>query len=199
MNRSTHRINQRTINRLELAVLLVASAAVLPACQSEGSDTTSSPSAAAGTVSRPVAAVAGKVNAPITLDYSINGAPVVGEPMTVDLTVTTPLTEAAVMLHTRMSEVGSMTFPASQPESTLMPPLAGSEERELMLTLTPQREGRLFLVVSAEVETQGGTMMKSLSVPIQVGRGSAEARVNDSLVEGSDGEMGISLPAQRPR
>ena len=55
------------------------------------------------------------------------------------------------------------------------------------------------MVVSAEVETDTGTMMKSMSIPIQVGRGGTAASSAGELVEGTDGEPGLSLPADDPR
>lgn len=145
------------------------------------------------------AASAGKLAAPISIEYAVTGSPVVGVPVSVTITVSTPLQESPITLHTRMSEPGSMTFPAAQPESTLMPPIAGRDARLQQLTLIPQREGRLFLVVSAEIESSNGTMMKSLSVPIEVGRSSSASGSSDAIVEGSDGEAGISLPAQDRR
>ena len=92
-----------------------------------------------------------------------------------------------------------MTFPESQAASTALVPRAGAELRRQQLTLVPQREGRLFMVVSAEVETDTGTMMKSMSIPIQVGRGGTAASSAGELVEGTDGEPGLSLPADDPR
>lgn len=196
MTKSHHR-RQPGSRQTALGLLL---GFVLSACQPDAGDQ-ATPSADTDTdaaVELP-ATSAGKLAAPITLAYEVNGSPVVGAPIALTITVSTPLVDSPVTLHTRMSEAGSMTFPAAQPESTLLPPIDGRSERRQQLTLTPQREGRLFLVVSAEVETSSGTMMKSLSVPIQVGRSAGALQTQDVLVEGNDGETGISLPANAPR
>ena len=64
------------------------------------------------------------------------------------------------------------------------------------LSVVPQREGRLYVNVSAEVQTPGGAMIRSMAIPINVG--SAPARVESpmNVVEGPDGEAVISMPAQ---
>ena len=141
----------------------------------------------------------GKLSAPISLDYSITGNPVVGQPVAVNVEVSSPLSDRAITLHYRMNEVGSMTFPESQAESMALAPLASSELRSQQLTLVPQREGRLFIVVSAEIETDSGTMMKSMSIPIQVGRATTLPDNGGELVEGTDGETGLSMPATEPQ
>lgn len=170
--------------------------AVLAGCQ-ETDPAASAPSAGAAPATPPLPSP-GKLSAPITLDYSITGNPVVGQPVAVIVDVSSPLTDRTITLHYRMNEVGSMTFPESQAASTALVPRAGAELRSQQFTLVPQREGRLFMVVSAEVETDTGTMMKSISIPIQVGRGAAAPPAGD-IVEGTDGEVGISLPAADPR
>ena len=165
----------------------------LAGCQDEEAASTSASEAAP----LPVPTTA-KLSAPITLDYSITGNPVVGQPVAVNVEVTSSLTDRTITLHYRMNEVGSMTFPESQATSTALVPRADAELRSQQLTLVPQREGRLFMVVSAEVETDTGTMMKSMSIPIQVGRAGAASAAGE-LVEGTDGEPGLSLPADDPR
>ena len=170
--------------------------AILAGCQ-ETEQAASAPSAGAAPAKPPLPSP-GKLSAPITLDYSITGNPVVGQPVAVNVDVSSPLTDRTITLHYRMNEVGSMTFPESQAASTALVPRSGAELRSQQLTLVPQREGRLFMVVSAEVETDTGTMMKSISIPIQVGRAAAAPPAGE-VVEGSDGEAGISLPATDPR
>jgi len=151
------------------------------------------------TPSAPLPASAGKLSAPISFDYAITGNPVVGQPVAVNVQVSSPLNDRTITLHYRMNEVGSMTFPESQAESMALVPLADSELRSQQLTLVPQREGRLFMVVSAEIETDNGTMMKSISIPIQVGRAMSVPNDGGELVEGTDGETGISMPATEPQ
>ena len=64
------------------------------------------------------------------------------------------------------------------------------------MTVIPQREGRLYVNVSAEVQTPGGMMIKSMAIPIQVGNAPKKPQINGELVEGPDGETVISMPAK---
>ncbi len=140
----------------------------------------------------------GKISAPININYSIMGNPIVGVPVGINIEISSPLNDREIIVHYRVNEYGSLTFPESQVESVSLPPLADAVLRKQQVTVVPQREGRLYLVVSAEIETDGGTMMKSMSIPIQVGRAPRETTLNGNLVEDADGEAGISMPAKEP-
>ena len=70
-----------------------------------------------------------------------------------------------------------------------------SDIKRQQLTVIPQREGRVYVNVSAEVETENGTMIKSMAIPIQVGNAPNRPTTNGEVVEGPDGEQVISLPA----
>lgn len=144
----------------------------------------------------PLPASVGKLTAPVDIDYEIMGNPIVGQPVAVNVRVSTPLDDRPIMLDYRVSEIGSMTFPESQAATIELLPLASSELRSQQVTVIPQREGRLFLVVSAQVQTDTGTVMKSMSIPIQVGRAPARAQGAEDVVESADGELGVSLPAK---
>jgi hypothetical protein len=140
----------------------------------------------------------GKISAPISIDYSIMGNPVVGLPVGINIQISSPLSDRAITVHYRVNEFGSLTFPETQVESVSLLPLADSTLRSQQVTVVPQREGRLYLVVSAEIDTDGGTMMQTMAVPIQVGRAPRETTANGRLVEGVDGEAGVSMPANEP-
>lgn len=143
----------------------------------------------------PNKSVPGDISTPINFDYAIVGNPVVGRPVGVNVQVSTPLNERPISLHYRVDEAGSMTFPESQAASATLLPIADAELRSHQVTVLPQREGRIYLVVSAEIETDTGKMMKSMSIPIQVGRAPAQ---NGPLVEGDAGELGGSRRAKDP-
>ena len=146
----------------------------------------------------PVQLSPGKISAPISIDYSIMGNPIVGQPVGINLQISSPLNDRAITIHYRVNEFGSLTFPESQLQTVAMLPLADATSRSQQVTVVPQREGRIYLVVSAEVETDGGVMMKSMSIPIQVGRAAREPTMNGELVETPEGEVGISMPAKEP-
>ena len=182
-------------------VLLAVIGCLLAACHRDGQDVQrpldATPVAAGTDRSTPESLrSAGKLSAPIVLAYTVTGTPVVGKPVSISVDVTSPMTDP-ITLHYRMSELGSMTFPESQAATVSLAPLADTDRRRQQFTVVPQREGRIYVVVSAEVETESGTMMKSMSIPIQVGRSAAEPTANGSSVQGTDGELGASLPAEQ--
>ena len=178
-------------------ILTACAALTIAAC---GGDEPAAETQAQSAKARPTAPTSpGKLTAPISIDYDIMGNPVVGQPVGINLKVTSPMNDRAITVHYRVNEVGSMRFPESQAEKVELLPMADAETRSQQVTVIPEREGRIFVVVSAVIETDVGPMMKSMSIPIQVGRGQAEAQVEDTLVEGTDGELGVSLPATEPR
>ena len=64
------------------------------------------------------------------------------------------------------------------------------------VTVVPQREGRLYLNVSAEIETELGMMAKVMAIPIQVGSLQPTLPLNGTITTGEDGEALISMPAK---
>ena len=118
-------------------------------------------------------------NVPIALDYTLVGMPLVGEPVAVNLEVSTPGSDQAVRLTYRSAEEGDMSFPETQAATTTLPPLTNGAARRHQFSLIPQREGRIYVVVSAELETERGATIKSLSVPVQVGRAEDAAAAAD--------------------
>ena len=67
------------------------------------------------------------------------------------------------------------------------------------MTVVPQREGRMHVNVSPDVQTDSGMMIKSMAIPVRVGDAPATPTINGELVEGPDGETVISMPAQENR
>ena len=193
----------RVMNGKKLTVFIAALA--LTACGSEQEMVSNSVDS---TGKKPVAAVEkptvaqavspGKITAPISIDYSIVGTPIVGQPVSINVKISSPLDDRTITVFYRVNEIGSLTFPVSQLETITILPVAEVTSRTQQVTVVPQREGRIYLVVSAEVETVGGTMMRSMSIPVQVGNAPRVPTVNGELVEGPDGEVGISMPAKEP-
>ena len=137
----------------------------------------------------------GKPTAPVSIEYDVIGNAVVGQPVGINLRIVSRGKAQPVTLHYRVNDSSAMLFPESQAQRIDMPAGAGNGPRQQQVTVIPQREGRLFLNVSAEVETDNGTMFRSLAIPIQVGAGSANPAVNGNLKETAEGEQVISMPA----
>jgi hypothetical protein len=137
----------------------------------------------------------GKPTAPVSIHYDIVGNPIVGQPVSINLAISTSVRDRPVTLNYRVNDTSAMLFPQSQAQRIEMSAAPDDSPRMQQVTVVPQREGRLFLNVSAEVDTDNGTMFRSLAIPIQVGAGTAPPAVNGEVQESGDGETVISLPA----
>jgi hypothetical protein len=60
----------------------------------------------------------------------------------------------------------------------------------------PLREGRLYLNVAAEVETESGSFSSVTAVPIQVGPAVRELQENGVVTTDENGELIRTLPAR---
>ncbi|HLU07078.1 MAG TPA: hypothetical protein VKZ91_11030 [Woeseiaceae bacterium] len=138
----------------------------------------------------------GKPSAPISIDYTVIGTPVVGQPVNINLEVSSSLGNRPVTLNYRINDARNLSFPQAQAQRVALSAPAGAGRAAQQVTVVPQREGRLYLNVSAEVETDEGMMMKSMAIPIQVGRAPEQQETNGELREGADGETVISMPAE---
>ena len=112
---------------------------------------------------------------PVTLDYRVVGNPVVGKAVGIEIQVDTPVTDRPVDLEFRVPEANSIGFPEAQPQSVQVVSLAGAELRPQTVNVIPQRDGRVFLTVTARLETDKGAVRKSMSIPLQVARAPLEA------------------------
>lgn len=150
---------------------------------------------------KPVSAVAigratspGKPSAPISLDYEVLGKPIVGLPVAINVTVKAAQDVGPVSLQYSINDVSSLLFQEGQVERLEIANLADNGMQQV--TVVPQREGRLYVNVFAEVQTPGGSMIKSMAIPIQVGSTPQRPQINGELKEGPDGEVVISMPAE---
>jgi len=145
-------------------------------------------------------ASAGKPSAPIGIDYAIIGTPVVGQPVSINLEVSSSLRNRAVTLNYRINDARNLTFPEAQAQRVALAAFGdGDNDNDRVsqqVTVVPQREGRLYLNVYAEVDTEEGTLLKSVAIPIQVGRAPGQPEANGEPRQGPDGETVISLPAE---
>ncbi len=185
------------MKRKLFAVVLLIVAPGLAACGSE--DSAAGASAARAVHSKPAIAELkrspGKRSAPITIDYEIMGLPVVGIPLSINVKVSAELDEA-ITVNYRIIDSTSLMFTESQSERVSLVPAGEQGFSAEQVTVIPQREGRLFLNVSAEIDTEMGMMAKVMAIPIQVGNLRPVPQTNGELTSGEAGEALISLPAQ---
>jgi hypothetical protein len=167
------------------------------ACQNDGdSAATGQPAADSAKPAPAVADVSiaspGKPTAPISISYEVIGNAFVGSPVSINIVVTSD--RGPVNVRYSIIDSSAMMFQTGQVERLeIADPSAGSLQQ---LAVIPQREGRLYVNVSAEIETADGLNIRSMAIPIKVGRAPEKATINGELVEGPDGETVISMPAQ---
>ena len=192
------------MNRTQSAspLFLVLCGLALAGCQGDGGDSANSETdAAAGTVhSKPKLAAepqaaGGRPSAPINLDYEIMGTPVVGLPLSINLKVSSSL-DQPIRVNYRINDTTSLRFSDVQAKTVSLVPIGDEAFSAEQVTVIPQREGRLFLNVSAEIDTEIGRMAKVMAIPIQVGSMRPTPRVNGELTTDEEGEALISMPAQ---
>jgi hypothetical protein len=134
----------------------------------------------------------GKPSAPINLDYSFDGKPTLGQPLSVNIKLTEthnaqPVT-AALKYSPELIEnkvVSKMSFKSSPQES--------SQE----ITITPIENGIYFINIQASTEVNGRTMYKSFAIPVEVGKVDWEehTKPEGTINNDSNGGKVISFPA----
>lgn len=136
----------------------------------------------------------GKPTAPISMQYDIIGKPVVGQPVLVNVRVSS--SQGPVSVSYTITDTSALAFEQGQVErlEIVDPSIDGVQQ----LSVIPQRAGRAYVNVSAEVQTSMGTMIRSMAIPIEVAGGATGQKPleNGEVATGPDGEAVISLPAE---
>jgi predicted small lipoprotein YifL len=183
---------------IDLALALVATVA-LAAC---GNDDVSAPDAAnpvsvAGSETaalesskpgRDYDGTVRKPGSPFAMSYRIVGTPIVGSPVTIDLRVDSMLGSREVTMDYRINDLGALSLHEAQPDRVRIAPAENDRFILQRVTVVPQREGRIYLNVSASYETEEGSASAIMAVPIQVGAGGRELQENGEVQLDEDGE-----------
>ncbi len=134
----------------------------------------------------------GKPTAPIDISYEVIGNAIIGLPVSINVIVKS--NRGPVSVQYSITDSSALMFQTGQVERLeIADPSSGSVQQ---LAVIPQREGRVYVNVSAEIQSPDGLNIRSMAIPIKVGSAPEKATVNGELVEGPDGETVISMPAQ---
>ena len=187
-------------NNYKLKLIFISLAAMGIGACSDSSDTQTAVDAAPAMLASSDKKAAGlsspgKPGAPISFRYQVQGTPIVGQPVAVNVFVSSTIHDGVISVHYRVNDASSMMFPESQALRTQFSAAPGDEPRSQQITVIPQKEGRLYLNVSAEIQTPNGVMMKTQAIPIQVGAAPRELESAGELKETEDGETVVSLPS----
>ena len=136
-----------------------------------------------------------KPQGPVTIAYKIIGTPIVGQPVAIDLRIESTLGPQAIELSYRVNDPTAMQFTEAQPASVSI--AANNDDRPSLqqVRVIPLREGRVFLNVSASIETESGSISTVTAIPVQVGRAVREIQQNGEVLTDENGELIRALPA----
>ena len=137
----------------------------------------------------------GKPGGPVSVGYRIIGQPVVGRPIAIELRLLSVVGSRPINVGYRINDATAMQLAESQPPFITVAPVAREDSATHRVTIVPLREGRLYLNVSASVETGDGTMSTVTAIPVQVGEGGRDVEENGTLATDENGEAIRSLPA----
>ena len=139
--------------------------------------------------------VTGKPQGPVRIDYRIIGTPVVGQPVTVDLKVKSKVGDAPVTLSYATNDSTAMSFPEAQQRMVSLAFVDDERTAGQQVTVIPAREGRLFLNVTAHMQTDTGSLQTVTAVPIQVGAAPRALQENGTVTTDENGELIREMPA----
>jgi hypothetical protein len=139
--------------------------------------------------------VTAKPSGPVRVSYRIIGTPVVGQPVTIDLKVESNVGDQPIKLNYGTNDSTAMVFPESQLQSVALDFIDDERASSQQVTITPMREGRLFLNVSAEMQTENGSLQTVTAIPIQVGAAPRELQQNGAVTTDENDELIREMPA----
>lgn len=122
------------------------------------------------------------------LDYEIIGTPVVGSPVAIDLEITSMFGDEPVDIAFRIPDSTALVLEAAQPRDLRRTPSSDDRTIRERVTVIPQREGRLFINVSASRTDAAGSLTSAISIPIHVGAVDTSIKEQGELQTNADGE-----------
>ncbi|MGA8205319.1 MAG: hypothetical protein WB812_12415 [Woeseiaceae bacterium] len=130
-----------------------------------------------------------KPKGPVQIAYRIIGSPIVGQPVAVELEITSNVESTDVTLSYRVNDTTALQIPEAQPATvTLAAARREAPPVREQVQVIPLREGRLYLNVSATVETKNGSLSTVSAIPIQVGAATPAPPENGALDTDENGD-----------
>ena len=98
------------------------------------------------------------------VDYQIIGTPIVGSPVSVDLEISSAFGEEPIEVAHQIPDSTSLEMTEAQPRRLTAVPLDGESRVRERVTVIPQREGRLYINVSASRDGDDGSTATMISI-----------------------------------
>ena len=122
------------------------------------------------------------------VNYRIIGTPVVGSPVSIDLEIDSALGDEPVEIAYQVPDATALAMDEAQPRTLTRTPRAGERRINERITVTPKREGRLFINVRASRSDDDGSASTMISIPIHVGNVDTSLQEHGRLETDAEGE-----------
>lgn len=146
-----------------------------------------------------------KIKPPINVDYKILGNPELGQPLEIELTVTSSIADMPVEVNYQALDKDAMQFMSTNNTSNSnISSSSGNQSFKLAnanqpsnrkIIVVPQKQGRNIITVTTQIVTPQGPMATSTAIAIHVGDAPIEKKINGELSTDEEGEVVISMPA----
>ena len=183
------------MTRVKTIWLTATACIVISACGAdENTDQAAAVENADGTeqvVQKPATDTSGmqaKAGSPFAITYEIVGTPIVGSPVTLNLTVASAFGPTPVEISYHITDATALMLHEAQPESLRAKMTMNETSVQDRVTVIPQREGRVYLNVEAGVETEQGHISTTMAIPIHVGAVDTSPVEHGELETNEDGE-----------
>jgi len=129
-----------------------------------------------------------KAGSPFAITYEIIGSPIVGSPVTLNLTIASAFGPTPVEISYLITDATALMLHEAQPESLRAEMTMNETFVQDRVTVIPQREGRVYLNVEAGVTTAEGRISTTMAIPIHVGAVDTSPVEHGELETNEDGE-----------
>ncbi len=147
----------------------------------------------------PVPPTTAKLQSPIQIRYRVIGEPLVGQPTAIELQFSSTLGARPFDIAYRINDSTALRLADNQLDRVAVSPSLDENASGFaaqQVTVVPLRQGRLYLNVAAEIETESGSFSSVTAVPVEVGSAPLRRDENGVVMTDENGELVRSLPGR---
>ncbi len=190
------------VTTMKKATFAILSVVLLSACSEREVSTSSAAANQASSVAQSpdvVLPTTAKLQSPIQIRYRVIGEPLVGQPTAIELSFSSTLGARPFDVAYRINDSTALRLPDDQLDRVAVSPSLDENAfgfAAQQVTVVPLREGRLYLNVAAEIETESGSFSSVTAVPVEVGSAPIRREENGAVMTDENGELVRSLPGR---